>query len=578
MINEDAGIIPAELLKGMLEGLSDGIVLTDNQEQVTFINKSAVRILGCREQIDEQDQITFSEICSLLNLRTGQRYASPLEQVINEKRVVGLARNIGIFRGPLQEPVYLSANCSPLRSVSGEPCGCLVILRDVTHLRRLELKVENDHAYMRSVFSAAKVGLCVLNDQGAIVDINDSGLETMEISYKDAIGQQFGDAFRCENSFRSGCGHGHACKHCPIRRNIEAAIRDEHFENEVTAAMHSCRSPEPIWLKVFFSQAESNIGRQIIVAMVDISQRKKREAALDEARRTAEEASRTKSQFLANMSHEIRTPINGMNGMIDLTLHTRLDDEQRENLLSAKQCSEDLLRIINDILDFSKLECGRMELEKLDFDLHRTLRRVCLVHRKVAKSKGLYFRSADYEKLPHYITGDPMRLRQIFHNLLTNAVKFTIDGGITIQGEKRMREGQAVLRFAVRDTGIGMSFEEQKKLFKPFSQVDGSITRKFGGTGLGLMIVKNLVESMGGQIEVHSAPHCGSEFAFWIPLQEASGESEESRERTVFINTRWNKQEAGGPEAAEEKEEDMGDIASLLAYCEQKLEKGGRRE
>lgn len=573
MINENASSIPVKLLQGMLEGMSDGIVLTDSQEQVTFINQSAVRILGCREQIDGQGQISFHEICSLLNLRTGQRYASPLEQVIHENRVVGLSRNIGILRGPLQELVYLSANCSPLRNMSGESCGCLVILRDVTHLRRLELKVENDHAYMRSVFSAAKVGLCVLNDQGAIVDINDSGLETMEISYKDAIGQQFGDAFRCENSFRSGCGHGHACRQCPIRRNIEAAIRDEHFESEVTAAMHSRRAPEPIWLKVFFSQAESNIGRQIIVAIVDISQRKKREAALDAARRTAEEASQTKSQFLANMSHEIRTPINGMNGMIDLTLRTRLDEEQRENLLSAKQCSEDLLRIINDILDFSKLECGKMELEQLDFDLRRTLRRVCLVHRKVAKGKGLYFRPADYEQLPHYITGDPMRLRQIFHNLLTNAVKFTTDGGITVQGEKRRQGDQAVLWFAVRDTGIGMSFEEQKKLFKPFSQVDGSTTRKFGGTGLGLMIVKDLVESMGGQIEVHSAPHCGSEFAFWMPLREAAGESEESRERTVFINTRWNKQSAG-PEASEKKEEDVGDIASLLAYCEQKLDEG----
>lgn len=577
MINEDAAIIPTKLLQGMLEGVGDGVVLTDIHEQITFINKAAVRILGCCEKMEGRHSISFDEICPLFNLRTGQKFTSPLRQAMREKHTAGLARNVGIFREPMHEPVYLSANCSPLRGLGGKSCGCLIILRDVTHLRRLEMKVENDHIYMRSVFSAARVGLCVLNDQGAIIDINESGLETMEIRYDDAIGQQFGDAFRCENGFRDGCGHGKVCGQCPIRRNLEAAIRDESFESEVTAAMHSRRSSLPVWLKIFFSVVESNIGRQIIVAMVDVSQRQRREEALEEARRTAEETSRTKSQFLANMSHEIRTPINGMNGMINLTLGTQLDAEQRENLLSAKQCSEDLLRIINDILDFSKLDCGKMELEELDFDLWQTLRRVCLVHRKVAKGKGIYFRSVDYEQLPQYITGDPMRLRQIFHNLLTNALKFTSEGGVTVQGEKRLRDKQSILWFAVRDTGIGMSFAEQQKLFKPFSQVDGSTTRKFGGTGLGLMIVKDLVEAMGGQIKVYSAPQCGSEFAFWIPLHEAHSAAEESQERTVFINPRWNKQEHS-QEIVSAKQADTDDIASLLAYCEQRLdEKGGQQ-
>ena len=215
-----------------------------------------------------------------------------------------------------------------------------------------------------------------------------------------------------------------------------------------------------------------------------------------------------------------------------------------------------------------------MELESLDFDLHKTLRRVCTVHRKVAKGKGLYFRLPDLKAVPRFITGDPMRFRQILHNLLTNAVKFTNEGGVAVEVKKTYRKDMPVLSIAIHDTGIGMSFAEQKKLFQPFSQVDGSTTRKFGGTGLGLMIVKDLVEAMGGEITAHSAPQCGSNFTFWIPLYEADGEDEESLERSVFINESWN--ESGNREAqAKAEETDISDIASLLAYCEQRLDDEG---
>lgn len=573
MGNEVQGQIPDSVLRGLLGNLGDGLILTDLDEHVTYINKMAKRILGCEEK--QVIGCAFRELCPLVNLKTGRSFDGPLKVALAEKRSVGLARNIGIFRGEQQEPIFLSATCSPLHLDEGEIVGCAVILRNVTHLRWLEGCIEADRVYMRTVFSAAQVGLCVLDEKGAIIDINDVGLETMETTYKESVGKQFGDAFRCENSIEGGCGYGQYCATCPIRHQIETAIATEGYTSQITAAMHSIRRREKIWLRMFFSQAWSEeIGKQTIVTMIDVSQRKKREDALEEAWERAEAASRTKSQFLANMSHEIRTPINGMNGMIDLTLHTDLTEEQRENLMSAKQCSEDLLRIINDILDFSKLDCGKMELESLDFDLHKTMRRVCTIHRKVAKGKGLFFRLPDLRGIPQFITGDPMRFRQIMHNLLTNAVKFTGEGGVAVEVTKNFREERPVLNIAVHDTGIGMSFEEQKKLFQPFSQGDGSTTRKFGGTGLGLMIVKELVEAMGGEISVHSAPLCGSNFTFWIPLYEADGEDEESQERSVFINDRWNdgeKQEA----TAKEEETDISDIANLLAYCEQRLDEDG---
>lgn len=558
-------VIPAEFLAGMLGGVGDGVILTDLDEKVIYLNQSAKRIIGWENK--SCAGLQFSAICPLVNLRTGAKYINPLAKVVAYECSVGLARNVGIYRGKKKEKVYLSATCSPAKNNNGEIIGCLAILRDVTKLRQMEIKIATDHVYMRSVFAAANIGLCVLDNCGAIIDMNDAGLKTMQIGYQEAIGEQFGDAFRCENSFHGGCGQGKACKKCPVRRNIEAIIKGEPFERDITVAMHSLYKTDPIWLKMFFSQAGSGIGRQIVVAMIDVSARKEREEALNEARDRAEAASRTKTQFLANMSHEIRTPINGMTGMIDLTLRTELTAEQRENLTNAKQCAEDLLMVINDILDFSKLECGKMELENIDFDLHKTLHRVCSLHFKMAKAKGLYFKLPDYTKIPHYITGDPTRLRQILHNLLTNAIKFTAMGGISVAVKVRQHADKTNLVFAVRDTGIGMSLVEQRKIFHPFSQVDGSTTRKFGGTGLGLMIVKSLVEAMHGDVGVRSAPACGSEFYFWLPLREADGESENMQNISVYVNPKRGEDLSL---AAENNKVD--DIASLLAYCEKKME------
>ena len=569
MAHEITDQSPAEVLQGLLDGLGDGVILTDTNERVIYINREAVRILDCKDKMS--GAVRFSDICPLQFLHTGVPFGSPLQKAAELKHPVGLAKDVGILRGPLQEFVYLSATCSPMEHEDGGIAGFTVILRDVTHMRHMEMKIEADHACMRAVFAAARVGLCVIDASGTIVDINETGLETMQITYHEAIGKQFGDAFLCENSIRNGCGNGAECPHCSIRKNILKSIRIEGYTNAITAAMHSRRSEEPVWLKLFFSQSWTHNSRQIIITMVDISQRKRREDALEEAKKQAEEASRTKSQFLANMSHEIRTPINGMNGMIDLTLRTELTEEQRENLLSAKQCSEDLLRVINDILDFSKLECGKMEMERLDFDLPKTIRRVSKIHGKVARGKGLDFQDVHYCSLPHYVKGDPMRLRQILHNLLSNAIKFTSEGSISLKAEAGTENGQPVLKFTISDTGIGMSKEEQKKLFKPFSQVDGSTTRKFGGTGLGLMVVKELIQAMKGDISVTSEPGKGSTFNFWIPLEEAEGESEDSCERTVFINPKWQQAESK-EEAKEEPVQDDSDIASLLAYCEQKLD------
>ena len=571
--------ISFDQLEGIMGNLADGFVLTDKDSRVVYMNKSAEDIFEFHFQPD--NPVLFKQIGRLMNLETQESFFCPVTRAIKEDKTVGLSKNIGLMHQ--DEPVFLSATCSPRHNKKGEVIGCSAVFRDISKLRGIAHKVESDQYYMRSVFEAAKIGICSLNVQGGIVEVNESALEILGGTYREVIGRQFGDVFQCVNCMPYGCGKGDKCKFCIIRNNIEAAVLDDSFSSEYVAAVITKASEEPVWLQFFLTQVWKENEKQIVLTMIDISRRKQREKELMEARRMAEAASNTKTQFLANMSHEIRTPINGMTGMINLTLRTELNPEQRENLQAAKQCSEDLLKIINDILDYAKLENGKMTIEHIDLDLHGLLHRVAAVHANLAEGKGLKFMGPDCTNLPHYIKGDPLRLRQILHNLLTNAIKFTSAGTITLGCTIARRGIRTMLEFYVEDTGIGMSREEQERLFKPFSQVDGSTTRKFGGTGLGLTIVKELVTAMYGEIHVMSSPGIGSRFTFVIPLKKAEKADMELKDQSVFLNPYMNdiKAEALPPaleklESSEKIEKSVSlepddDIMDLLKYCEDKL-------
>ncbi len=365
--------------------------------------------------------------------------------------------------------------------------------------------LESEERY-RLLFTRSLAGVYQSTVDGRLLDCND------------ALSQMLGYRTREELLSRSAADHYLSADD---RRAFVGRLLEERRLTDFEARLKR-EDGSPVWVLLNATLLEGKKGGPDIIegTMIDITQRKEAEQALQHAMRTAEAATRAKSEFLANMSHEIRTPMNGIIGMTELVMSTDLTPEQREYVEMIEVSADSLMGLLNDILDFSKIEARKLELDTVDFDLSRVLEDTMRLLAPRAHQKGLELAYSVSASVPTALAGDPARLRQIVVNLVSNAVKFTEAGEVVVHVAcERDRGSHVDLHFVVRDTGIGIPPEKLGTIFEAFTQADTSTTRRFGGTGLGLAIATQLVALMGGRIWAESQPGRGSTFHFTVSLE-----------------------------------------------------------
>jgi two-component system sensor histidine kinase/response regulator len=407
---------------------------------------------------------------------------------------------------PNGEVIWIRDRTTLVYDETGKPIRIDGIVTDITERKDSEVKIEQERQHLQQVVENAPVAM-------AMFDAN--------LCYLAHSNQWLKD-YNLEGQYLEGQAHSQVL---PYLYEQHQTAYQKALQGEVISHPEDCLNlpnGETVYLRwamqPWYNTEQQQVGGIVVVTEV-IDE-------LVEARESALEASRLKSQFLANMSHEIRTPMNGVIGMTDLLLRTPLDNRQQEFVETLRDSGENLLSLINEILDFSKLEAGEMQIEKIDFNLHTLIEKVVDILSIQKGEKPINIYSLIAPNVPVHLQGDPSRIRQILMNLAGNALKFTEQGEVVIETTcletpLDTPNKQVTLRFNVRDTGIGIATEDQAKLFRSFSQVDSSTTRQYGGTGLGLAISQQLIKLMGGTIQVESQLGQGSNFWFTICLEPA---------------------------------------------------------
>ncbi len=470
--------------EGIFDAVQDSIIVADGNGTIIRCNRAAIQWLGTTF-----DQLVATPVGRVF-FGEGIDDPAQLDALEGEVR---LPNREGWYE-VTQDPIYLE----------DDHLGTIYILRDITERKQAEAIIHEQKQYLEALISNSPVAIVTLDKQQKILSSNPA-FETLFGYTQQEIIERNLDQLLVNNL------------HAQAPSYSEQVLQGQSVKKTVQLRRKDGTNADVEIYGVPLIVSGEIAG--VLWLYHDVTE-------LVQARRQAEQADRAKSEFLANMSHEIRTPMNGIMGMIELTLGTDLTNEQFDFLTGARESADALLSVLNGILDFSKIEAGQLQLEIIDFDLRGVVEGVAQTLANRAEVKGLEIASLIDNDVPYYVKGDPVRLRQVLVNLVENAIKFTEKGEVLIRTELvEENSQQAVLRFSVTDTGIGIPYDRQKAIFERFVQADGSTTRRYGGTGLGLTISKQLAEMMGGRIGVESEPNRGSSFWFTAELEKLPGKA-----------------------------------------------------
>ena len=495
---DDAHTDKEQLYHSLVENLPIYVIRKDLEGRFTFVNRMFQNLLGLLE-----GQIIGKTDFDFFPPELAAKYQKDDQRIIKTGRMF---EDVEENRRADGEVHYFEIRKTPIHDANQAIIGTQTIFWDVTARHRVELALEHERYLLHTLMENLPDSIYFKDNQSRFLRVSRGMSEKFGLEDpKHAVGKTDADFFT----------HDHAMQALDDERHVlntgDPILRKEEME--------TWHDGEETWVSTTKLPLRDQHGEIVgtFGVSIDITERKRAEAALKDAKEAAEAANRAKSDFLATMSHELRTPMNAVIGMTELLLDTQLDPSQREYVRMVHESGEALTSVIEDVLDFSKIEAGKLELDPIEFYLHDnlgdTMRSLALrAHRK---SLEIAFHIAP--DVPEVVVGDALRLRQVVVNLVGNAIKFTEQGEVVVDVSCEQRtQNEVVLHFKVIDTGIGIPDEKLISIFGAFDQVDSSITRRYGGTGLGLAISRRLVEMMGGKLWVESELGRGSEFHFSV--------------------------------------------------------------
>ena len=527
----EAQLRASELRHRSLVELSPHAIFVNCDDKIVFANQACVKLFGAFAS----SQIVGKRVIEFIH---------PDSQTIAQERIARLRSANGSVP-PIEERfVALDGSILDVEVAAAtirfeEKPAIQVILTDIRARKELERALVATNLQLEAILaSATKVSIIAINTAGIITTFNAGAEEMLGYSAEEMIGQPMLTALHLPEEIDKHTRDMSELYGASFQR-LEALTQQARlggFDEQEWTYRRKDAQRLTVLVTITALKNTDGVVTGFLAIGKDITQRKEAEAALTEAARElarnnvelaqardeALQAAQAKADFLATMSHEIRTPMNAIIGMTGLLLDTALTEEQHDFAETVRRSSDALLTIVNDILDFSKIEAGKLNFEEIAFDLRLAVEDTIELMAEQAQSKGLELISLVDAAVPTGVLGDPGRLRQILVNLVSNAVKFTTTGEVFVHVTRETGESPNHLRFAITDTGIGISDEAQKKLFHAFVQADSSTTRRFGGTGLGLAICQRLVQQMHGRIGIDSRPGEGSTFWFTVALPEAA--------------------------------------------------------